>query len=376
MISLASMKGCPLLLLAAVVALGCSDKKKEAQVPAQPAAQAPAPPPAPPKPEEDPAAQQARLEALGKRRTELQQLIDAKKRELEEMKARHAKEEAGLPDPASFRPRLMQLIRDANLATSQYASMKKQADELKAVAESKVTGELKELRAQKAEVDKRYDDALSGWKKAIEEASLGVVQESPVKRELDLLRQAKKRWFELTPAARSGAADGAERKSVSDSFRGWLREQKERESVVAKVLAQPEAGAGKDPGTYDFTDLDFYILLELFEDVLDKQNVAIENKQYAEEEKKLAVIEEESEKLRLEIGRKIAEGGPDLTKYEDLVARLDDQQKKAGELQRLATEFRKVLAELETTRERHQQEQEALSTELEAARKELLALGK
>lgn len=358
-------------MLVAALAAACGEKKEEKAKEPKPAEAKPDPAEVQRREEEARQKRLARIEELKGRERELKGLVAEKKQALDEMIARHEKEEAELPDPSKFRRRVQQLIRDSNVATSTYHSMRTRWEELKKIAESKAGAELKALRAEKEAIDKRYDQALSDMRQAAMEASYGVVEDSPVKRELDTIRAVKKRWFEATPGARRGTADSGERSTISAGFRRWLGEDPIRETVVTKVLAQPEAGAGKALASYDFTDLEFYVLLELLEDILDKQNIAVENKRLAGEEQKLIAIEQEVDAVREKIAQKMMEGGSELAEFEDLDSRMDDAKTKAEGLQQQLANWRAYLAEISGTRTVHLEEQEAARKELEAAQKDL-----
>jgi DNA repair exonuclease SbcCD ATPase subunit len=354
-----------------VLACGCGERKK---LPPPPPARQPAAQPAgkqgvpqQAKPQEDPraAARQAQLEELQNKRTELVAKVGELRGALRELDKKHAEESKGLADPRQLRPFLMRLIRDSNTASGRLATMERQYEELKqTVAKTKVTGELKELQQKLQEVEKRYWEAHSGWVASREEARFSPIQESPVRRELDVLRAVRTEWLRVTPAARRGPVGAKEKKIINDAFRVWMIEQGERKQAVKGILAS-------DPTAYDFTDLDFFLRLSVREFELEKLNIVEEKKVLDESKEKLEAIEAELHRLRTQVNEKLAEGGGDLERYHDLASRMDAQRTKAADLKRMAEEYQEIFADIEATKERQMEEQDQAARALEDAEKEL-----
>jgi chromosome segregation ATPase len=314
--------------------------------------------------------------ALEQRREELQSRIAELERKLDALSATHAKEREDLGDIRKLRQRFITERRAMFEATTRYESMQKQFEEIKGVAEKAITADLHDLNEKMAEAEKRYRDALSGWQDSLEEKRFSHAEASPVKLKLDALRLAKRHWFEATPLARSGKAGANEKKIINDAFRAWLGEDDTRTSVIKEVLAQPGAPSGKTPDTYDFTALDFYVLLELYEDVLDRQNIAVERKQLGENAEKVQAIEAEMDVLRNQIAEKMAAGGGDLEIYEDLRSRLPGQRQKAERLQREVEELQRSINEIEAVTTRQDKEADETARALDDAEQELRELNK
>lgn len=319
---------------------------------------------------------QKERDALEQRKRDLQSEVAALKEKLRAMDARHAKELADVGNVQQLRQRFIVARRTMFEASSRYEKMQKQFEEIQGVAQKSITSELHDLNEKMTEVEKRYRDALSGWKDSLEETHISRAQASPVKRKLDALRLAKRHWFEATPVARSGSAGASEKKIINEAFRTWLGEDEARTAVITEVLAQPGAPSGKTPATYDFTALDFYVLMEIYEDVLDRQNIAVEKKELGENAKKVEKIEAEMDKLRNEIAEKMAAGGGDLEVYEDLRTRLPGQRQKVETLQREVEELQKALKEIEGLRQRQDKEADETARALDAAEQELRDINK
>ncbi|MHC4549444.1 MAG: hypothetical protein ACYTEZ_11780 [Planctomycetota bacterium] len=313
-------------------------------------------------------AREERIKVLKGRRDELRQQVQELQRSLTDLDRKHAEEKKGLPNPRTLRPYLMRLIRDSSRESSRLRTMERQFGELEqTVAEAKTTGELKALQDQAKEVEARYWKAHSGWMASLEDAKYGTVEESPVKRDLDLLRAVRGQWLRATPAARRGGLGAQERKIVNDGFRAWLGEVADRKRIVGQVIS-------KSPDQYDFTDLEFYILLSIHELELDKQNIVLEKKELDENRVKLEAIEKELDRLREQIAVKLTEGGGDLEQYQDLVSRLPGQRTKAEDLQRRVNEYQALFDELDATLQRQLKEQEEAGAGLEQAEKELRSI--
>lgn len=360
--------------LCLLLACSCGEKKKP---PPPPPGRAPASTPArkqadpeqarqaKPQDDEPAKARRERIAELRKQRDEWVAKVGEAKGALRALDEKHAEEAKGLADPRQLRPYLMRLIRDSNTASGRLQAMERQMEELEAtVAKTKVTGELKGLQDKLKAAEERYWEAHSGWVASREEARYSPIEESPVKRELDVLRAVRTEWLRITPPARRGSAGAKEGKIINDAFRVWMNEKPERKQAVSKILA-------KDPTGYDFTKLEFFLRLSVRELALDKLNIVEEKKVLDESKKKLEAIEAELHKIRDQVNEKLAEGGGDLERYHDLSQRLPEQRTKAADLKRRVEEHQAMFAEIEATKERHMQEQDEAARALEAAEKEL-----
>jgi hypothetical protein len=361
------------VLLLALLLAACGKKEKPAAPP--PSAQEPAtaqqpPPPAPPSPAEI----EAKREEVKKKRAELQAKIAELEKSKREMDARHEEERKGLPEIAPLRRSYNQAIIDARKKELELERLLERERELKQLAESSVRGKLKELREQWEKVDARRREIQDAWRQSIEAASQGAVEDSPVKKDLDLIRVVKQQWFLATPVARRGEAKESEKKIVNDGFRAWMKEQRERWLLVSKILEQPEAPKGKNPDTYDFTDLKFFILLELMEHNLERQNIAVEKKELSESRVKLDAIQKELDALDEQIRQQMLAGGDELQEYEDLLERKKPLQEAAAYLSTRVTELSSVFKQVDEIKERQDREADDLVRALEDARKALAAL--
>jgi chromosome segregation ATPase len=359
-----------------VLACGCGEKKKVPPPPAgRPPAAKPAQKQADPKqakqqPDAGAQARRQQIAELQKRRNELSAKANELRSALRELDEKHAKESKGLADPRQLRPFLMRLTQDSNTASGRLATMERQYKELeKTVAKTKVTGELKQLQDKLKAADERYWKAHSGWVASREEAKFSPIEESPVKRELDVLRAVRTEWLRATPMARRGSVGAKEQKIINDGFRAWMNEVTERKKVVRKILA-------KDPTGYDFTNLDFFLQLSVRELALDKLNIVEEKKVLDESKKQLEVIEAELDKIRNQVAEKLSEGGGDLERYQDLSERMKGQRTKAADLKRQVGEYQEIFADIQATKEQHLEEQDEGARALEAAEKELSKVDK
>jgi DNA repair exonuclease SbcCD ATPase subunit len=315
-------------------------------------------------------ARRAQLDELRNRKSGLTATVNGLRDTLRALDKRHAEETKDLADPRQLRPFLMRLRQDSATASGRLHTMERQYEELEqTVAKTKVSGELKQLQDKLKEVEERYWEAHSGWVASREEAKFSPIEESPVKRELDVLRAVRTEWLRVTPTARRGSVAAKEGKIINDAFRAWMNEQAERKKVVGKIL-------GKDPTGYDFTGLEFFLRLSVRELELDKLNIVEEKKVLDESKKKLEAIEKEMDQLRDQVAAKLSEGGGDLERYQDLGSRMDEQRKKAAELERMAEEYQQIFADIEATKERHLEEQDEAARALEAAEKELREVDK
>jgi len=292
-------------------------------------------------------ARQTRLEALrakrdaaGKRLQELEQAYKAL------IKANDAKRKQ-LENIPKLRRRFVALLQDRNVESSKLRSMEKHFAQLRKLAESRITGELRKLRAQQQALEKRYEEVHSGWLRDLEEADQHLVEESPVKRDLDTLRKLKARWLDASQLARAGRAGSRERGIINDGFRNWLGQVPARKALAVRILAAYPSTKGKTPDTYDFTNLDFYILLEMFENGLDRRNIAVEKKVLTANYAKLEAIQAQLDDLREKIAQKMQEGGGELEEFDDLEHRLPGQRSKVAGLDAAATQYGRIFNEAE-----------------------------
>ncbi|HEX5135876.1 MAG TPA: hypothetical protein VFY93_02810 [Planctomycetota bacterium] len=358
-------------LLALLLAFGCGKKEQpkttdggattaEAKKPVEPAQ-----PPAPPAP--DPA-------EIKKKRDELKAKVAEIEKARKDLEARHAEEKKGLPDLSMLRRTYIQAIVDARTKENELQRMLERQEELKRFAESAVSDKLKGLRETRKEIVTRQEAIQDAWRKSVQDDQLGVVEESPVKKDLDTLRAVKGQWFAATPLARRGTAKDGEKKIINEGFRGWLGEVPDRKRVVGAVLGLPQAPKGKTPDSYDFTDLKFFLLLQLMEQQMEKQNVAVEKKELVENLKKLDAIQAELDAVDAKIHEQVVEGGDEFQEYEDILSRLPLVQESASYLSTRVAELRGTLKQIDELKERQSQEEDDLLRSLEQARKELAKL--
>ncbi|MFI5403713.1 MAG: hypothetical protein ACHQ1G_12320, partial [Planctomycetota bacterium] len=311
---------------------------------------------------------------LKRKRAEAQAKVEQAEKTLKDLEAKHAQEKKGLPEAAPLRRAYVQAIRDAGSKASELKGLEERFAELKKLAESASSGKLKELRAEHAKIKERYDAIDDAWKKSREDVATGTVEETPVKRDLDTIRAVKQQWFAATPLARRGTAKEAERKIINDGFRGWLAEVPDRKRVVGDVLAQPLGPKEARPDSYDFTDLDFFILLQLRQEQLERQNVVVEKKELTESRGKLEEIKKELDAVDDKIRAQMLEGGEDLQEYEELLDRLPTVQKLASDLATRVGALSESLKQVDALKERQEREANELDAALVAAKKELAAL--
>jgi len=360
-----------------LLAGACGERKKPPLPPpagrppaAKPAEKQAEPEKAKPKTAERAQARRAQLDELRNKKDGLTATVDGLRDTLRALDKKHAEETRGLADPRQLRPYLMRLTQDSNTASGRLQTMERQYEKLKqTVAKTNVSGELKQLQDKLEDVEKRYWAAHSGWVASREEAKFSPIEESPVKRELDVLRAVRTEWLRVTSPARRGSVAAKEGKIINDAFRAWMNEHAERNKVVGKILA-------KDPTGYDFTSLAFFLRLSVRELALDKLNIVEEKKVLDESKKKLEAIEAEMDKLRDQVAVKLSEGGGDLERYQDLGSRMQEQRKKAAELKRMAEEYQQIFADIAATKERQLEEQDEAARALEAAEKELKQVAK
>jgi hypothetical protein len=360
------------LVLALLLAPACGKKEKPrapqpVPVEAQPVAAEPPPQEAPPPPPPD-------AEEQKRKRAEATAKVQKLQGDLKEMAARHEAERKGLPEITPLRRTYIQAITDARSKESELLGLQERYQELKKFAESAVRGKLKELRDERDKIKARQDTILDAWKRSVADVQAGTVDESPVKKDLDLVRAVKVQWFAATPLARRGTAKESERKTINDGFRGWLGEVPDRKRVVTQVLSQPLAPKGKTPETYDFTDLKFFILLELMQEQLERQNIVVEKKELTEGREKLDAIGKEMDAIDEKIREQMLAGGEELQEYEELLERLPDVQQTATYLSTRVAELNGILKQVAEMKERQEREENDLDAALEAAKRELAAL--
>jgi chromosome segregation ATPase len=330
----------------------------------------------------DPArAQRAQLEAaerrkarraeLQKQEEELEERVKELERARKEMAERHTKEDAGLVEiDVRIRRRFLQYIRDARDAEHKLERMVKRFRELENVVQSGATGKLQDLRDARDEIEKRRDEIQNAWQRSQDEARLGKIEESPVKKDLYLVRAVKRQWFAISAPARRGRPKSTEKRTINRSFRAWLKEVPARKQIVVRVLAQP-LGPKRTPDTYDFTNLDFYILLELLEDSLDRLNIAVENKELKRNRARLEQIQKELDTVEQRLNDHMAEGGHELSEYEDLLDRLPGARENASYLSTRVAEWARIFAEVEKIHTRQTKEADVARAALEHAREQL-----
>jgi hypothetical protein len=321
----------------------------------------PPPPPSEPSPVE--------VEATKKARAELAAKVKDLEKALKEMDARHAQELKGL-DVVQLRRSYTQAIVDARRKENELEHLLQREQELKRFAESAARGKLKELRDQRAEIESRQRTIQDAWRQSAEEDSQGKVDE-PAKKDLETIRAVKAQWFAATPQARRGAAKESERKIISDGFRAWLGEVADRKRVVTDTLALREAPKGKTPDNYDFTDLKFFVLLELMEEQMERKNIAIERKELSESRAKLEAIQKELDGVDEKIRDQMTAAGEEFQEYEDLLERKEPLQKSASYLSTRVQELNAILKQVDEIKERQSREQNEAEAALESARKAL-----
>jgi len=339
-----------------------ADTKK--QQPAQPVKKADPEPAEPKTPSPDRQAEREKLE-IGKEEAAVS--VKALKDALAKLEKKHAEESVGMVSPRDLRPYLMGLMRDSNTETARLESMEKKLGGLeKKVAATSATGELRVLQDKMQKTEDRYWKAHSGWMASMAGARHQAAAESPVKRDIDMLRAVRGEWLKATPSARRGPVPSNEKSIINNGFRAWIGELPERKRVVSEILKQPN-GAGSGPDSFDFTDLDFYLLISLRELQLEKLNIVEEKKERSEDAVVVEAIEKEMDALREQIAEKLTQGGGDLEQYQDISSRIQEQRTKAADLQRQVEEYQAVFADVEATKTRHMEELDVASRKLDEA---------
>ena len=334
--------------------------------------QAPAPDPAV---ERQRAAKEAERRAVQRaelrtRKSELAMRVKEAERAVAELEDRQQEELASQPPTSKARRIYAQTKRDAARKVADLQRMEKRLKDLEGFAQSKEAGELKAMRAKRGGIQARYDKALSGWQQTIADRQHGVVEASPVKRDLDTLRAMRVKWFEATPTARRGTAGASARKIINNGFRSWLNEKPERKQLCSRVLTQPDTRG--TPDGYDFCNLEFYLLMELLEDQLDRANVAVERKELTQTEARLQEIQEELDVVDEQIELKMQAGGPEFEEYLDLKGRIKTVRNITDQLVRSRDAWEQLYMAATSIRDRHTRESEEANEALEAARKKLV----
>ncbi len=326
-------------------------------------------------PKEDPAvvaqrkadAKQKREEAAAKKkeaRAKAKLEIAKLETQLAEMEKRHKEESAQLPDQTDLRGRLRGMIGDARVARSRYEAQKRRFDELEKVVAGSATAEIKTLNKQLAAKEKTYWDVMSGAKEARANERLGIVEETEVQKEIRILRAAKKTWFEMTRDTRRGTKSASA--GESSKYKSWLDGDALRKSVVAKALPD-----GKTTDSFNFANLDFFVMMELLEDTLDRKNVAAERKELSAADKVLAGLEKELDALRQTIDAKMTAGGGDMEEFTAIAATIKTEKKDAEALERQMEQMRAVYNEIDDVRDRHSADEEKLDNQITALKKKL-----
>ena len=365
------------LVLLPLALAACSDDEKAAP-PSQPGGGGPGPaankPAEPPK--EDPAARQAKLDALKEQKTALAARVAELEQALKDLEAQQKDERAQLPkgpELVKLRNTVRQMQTDFASERAELESMEERFKELKRFAESEITGNLKTLLEKLDDLEKKRAEITDAWRADLAASRQGRVEESPVRQELSALRDVKTKWFEETPAARSGRAGADEKKAINDSFRSFLGSTPAYKAVVGKVLEQPQAPKGKSPDSYDFTELEFFLLLELMEDTLDRLNIAAEKKVLTENKAKLDTLEKELASLEEKIAQEMMKGGDDLEAFEDLNQRLKPQRDKVDYLAEQYKIYKDLLDRAMAIGDRHIEQYDEAAQAIEAAKKDLKA---
>jgi len=334
------MRDAALIGLLALAALACGKEKNTGPSAAKPEAKAQVQEQQ--KEQEQALERQARVDALRAKRDAAKKRVAELERAYKTLIKEGDAKRAELPDIPKLRRRFVALLQDRNVEASKLRTMEKRFAKLRKLAESRITGELKRLRAEQQALDKRYEEVHSGWLRDLEEANQHLVEESPVKRDLDTLRKLKTKWLEASQVARAGRAGARERGIINDGFRSWLAQAPARGALVERILSASAAAKGKTEKTYDFTKLDFYVLLEMFEDDLDRRNIAVEKKVLTENYAKLAAIQAKLDALREKIAQKMQEGGGELEEFDDLQRRLPGERSKVAGLEAAVTQYGRI----------------------------------
>jgi chromosome segregation ATPase len=307
--------------------------------------------------------------ALEEEKTRLINEIAELETKQKSMVAAHEAEAAGLPDKSKLRRIVSQLVRYVSQKRSIYETNQKRIDALEKEVRDSATGEIKELKKQIAKKDQEYNDILSGAKAERVNADLGIAEETQVQKEIRTLREAKQEWFAATKDTRRGKASA--KSQAASKFKGWFQSDELRKAVVAKALPK-----GKTADGYDFSELDFYLYLELLEDSLERLNVAEEKEVLSENDKKLVAIEKQLDALNEALADKMTAGGGALEEYTELTKNIKSEKEVAEGLERQLEQMREAFVEADKALERHETEEYELSQALEAKQKRLKAVRK
>jgi len=297
-------------------------------------------------------------DALRKEKTDLSaELVELKKTK-ESLESKHEAERIGLPDPMKLRRVVRRLIQDSARKRSLYETDRERLEELEKDVKGSATAEIKELESRIAKKEREFNAILSGAKAERANAELGIAEETEVQKEIRTLRAAKTRWFRATRESRRGVKTA--RTAASRDFKSWVAEDALRGVIVAKAL--PE---GKSADGYDFSELHFYLYLELLEDRLERVNVAEEKKAISENEKKLVAIEAELDVLNETLAEKMTAGGGSLEEYTDIKQRLPSAKRVVEGLERQLGQMREAFNDVDKIAQRQAEEVEQVDTDIE-----------
>lgn len=331
------------------------------------------------KPKAEPKKPKIDVAALTRQKEQLAAKLKALQAEQQEMERRHREETKALPpkeEISDLKRRFSTLRNDAVRSQVKMQRMEKRLAELKKLAETSTARDLQGLRKQESEIEERLRAANATWSKARAEERLGQVKDSPVKQDLDAVRAMKAKWFELTPDARRAKVDDAKKGAINTAFRNWLGGDLRRGQICARILKQPDAPKGKTPQTYDFTNLDFFILLSRVETEIDKQNVAVEKKEAAKYEAAVDAVQAELDAVREKIAKAMQAGGDEFEEYLDLKERYKGAQSLDRLKQLTYRQAREVVDEAQEVTTRHHEEVDAMDQSIAKVKKELQAVSR
>ena len=328
------------------------------------------------------AARAEKLATLRKKRESLSTEYEEAKAAIPALEKKHAEDEGNAPDTRKLQRYFIQLRRDTTKAESRLNAMRRQFDEVKESASKLETDEIKKLRKSLADLERDYDKAISSWRKFADEAEAGAVKESPVKQDLEAVRLIKNEWFKATPKTRAGTAGSGEKSSVSSRFRAWINQDERRAKVIGDVLKLPMAPRGRTVANYDFTELSFFVLLEIHEADLDRKNIVAEIKGLGESMAKADAIMAKADVVREQLAQKEQAGGGDLEVYSDLKRRLPGQESKVTSLKASLEAMSAMFGELQAADQKRDKEMDEaiqrrdnLKKELAQVTRELRSLG-
>jgi DNA repair exonuclease SbcCD ATPase subunit len=361
--------------IAAAALLAACDSKSERPAGAAPAGAkkqaaggAPAAQAADPQEE---ARRQARMEELRAKVRELAAKVKEREGLLESLDTKHSQEKSKLGQISKMRRPYKTAKQDLIQKQSQLDRLDRRLQELEKSVGEASSGKLNELQKQKGALEKEYEAAVSFKREETAGAAAGQVEESPVKKDLDLLRAIKHKWFEMTAEARRERLPADKAKGVSNGFRTWLAADNPRGVLVNKVLKQDLAPKGKNASNFDFTDLDFYILLEVLENELDKQNVAVEKKELSELGVKVRKLQKELDAVNAQIADFLVAEGGDLSDYEDLKSRRKGLKTLRDMLETRVGTYAQIMGQFRAIQERQDEERRTAVAEIDEATAEL-----